>query len=181
MVAIPNPLTRAVGDKFTAARWNADVVDAFNFLARDKPVCQVSQATTQSIASSNLAPISFDAETLDTDGQHSNVTNNTRVLIGQTLGWYRCSGIVAFGAATGARRGVEVALNGVSVNGSQVFVTGTTTAQFIGVPMPPFWVEATSASDYVELRGFQDTGGACPTAVSGGFRSSFTVEWVRKN
>lgn len=178
MAAVPSQVSASVGGKIPAATWNDDVRDAINFFVANRPIAAVVQNTAQAaIATATFADILFDAEVLDRDGQHSIVTNTGRVVIGNTLGWYRCSGYVAWVGGSVTSRRAQVALNGVAQNGSLSIEMAAATG-FTAAVLHPFLVQATVSTDYVTLQGMQDSGGAIAPSVSGAYRSYFLVEWI---
>ena len=176
MATLPTtPTAATVGSKVTASNWNSQVQLPEEFFRLNRPLCVLKQTVTQSLATATVTPITFDTETLDRDGQHSTATNTDRVLIGNTLGWYRITGSVAYaGNATGDRRAI-VLLNGGQNSGYTIIHPST--AGLISVNVVGY-VQATASTDYVTLGGYQSSGGALSTSVSGAFASYLTVEWI---
>lgn len=179
MATKPTVSQVATGSKATATQWNNAVYQQWQFLDIVKPLCVVSPSAVQSIPNNTFTALTFDTEVIDTDSQHSISTNTSRVVIGTTLGWYRCSGGVVFaGAAAASRYGAEVALNGVAVNGSQQFIASSGTATPLSAILIPTFVQATLSTDYVEMLVLQNAGVAMNTTVSGAARPIFCVEYV---
>lgn len=179
MATIPAPSTAVVGAKISAARYNADVRDSANFFQINSPTFFGFQSTAQTaFAASTWTPVQLNgAETIDRDGQHDTVTNNSRVVIGNTLGYYRVSGVVPWPSnATGTNRRARVYLNGVAINGSQIIVPPAST--FVTCVVPPVIVRATASTDYVELIAFHDASTSIAPVVSGDLASCFTVEYI---
>jgi hypothetical protein len=175
----PTIASVAIGAKVSAALWNAQVYNLGRFVDVTKPVTQLTQGAVQSVANNTWTAITFDTEVLDTDNQHSIVSNTSRVVIGGTLGWYRCSGTIPWtGSATGARYGAKLQLNGVDVNGSQNFSANYSSSINLSSTLSPILVQATVATDYVELLGFQISTVAMNTQVTAALRPSFVVEYV---
>ena len=91
MATVPNPRTWTSSEQVTAAKLNTDIRDSWNFF-KAKPFCLLAKTADQSINVSTTTAITWDVELKDSDGGHSNVTNNSRYTA-QTAGWYsvRCN------------------------------------------------------------------------------------------
>lgn len=91
MATVPNPRTWTSSEQVTAAKLNTDIRDSWNFF-KARPFCLLGKTADTSITISTLTAIPWDVELKDSDGGHSNVTNNSRYTA-QTAGWYsvRCS------------------------------------------------------------------------------------------
>ncbi|NUQ98871.1 MAG: hypothetical protein HOY79_20700 [Streptomyces sp.] len=159
---VPNPRTAVAGEFETAAYFNM-FRDAVNFLA-NKPMAEVYQAASQSIPNGAFTAITMDSTILDTNGQHSNTTNNSRFTC-QVAGWYSVSGGIGFLTnATGAR-GAVIYKNGAALSQSTGTITAASPA--IHVATAGDFLVQLAVGDYVELFGFQSSGGALGTAGSG--------------
>jgi hypothetical protein len=171
---VPNPRTFVSGEFETAAYFNA-LRDAINFLA-NPPLAVLHQQTTQAIGSGNFASLALDATDQDFYGMHSNSTNNSRATA-IVAGTYEVTGTVSWPSnATGAR-GCRIAKNGTAVLGSASF-TGTTNGDVYAITTPAFQVQL-NVGDYVEVQGFQSSGGSLSTlVVAGDVRSSMNIRWV---
>ena len=175
MATLPTTTSKAVGAKVQALDWNTYVKGNDDFFIFNRPLCIARQSVAQVVATSTFTPITMDTETLDRDNQHSTVTNTDRVVIGNTLGWYRVSGVVSFpGSATGTR------IAAIYLNGSPISSTGYTrigaNASFTAIPVSAI-VQATLATDYVQVIAWQDSGSSLTTPVVGTW-ASITVEWI---
>ena len=184
MVAVPSQVTVAVASKLPAATWNDDVRDAINFFVSNRPMTYLTQAVAQTgWVSASTNDITFTTEVLDRDGQHSTASNTHRVVIGNTLGWYRVSGVVVFAGNTAATLlRANISLNGTAVNGSYVSLgvaAATLSSSATALSTNSVLVQATTATDWVSLQGLVTAAsGTLGTAVSGAVTSSLTVEWV---
>jgi hypothetical protein len=171
----PTISTAAVGARISAAAWNAQVYNLGNFVQNKRPVVSLNQATPQACSSGTYTTITFDAEQLDTDAQHSTASLTSRVVIGNTLGWYRVYGAVPFSAtAAGQRIIAAIAFNGGRVNGETSIIVGgssITTACTMAI------VQSTVSTDYVELMGWQNVG-AINTTVNTTTRPILIVEYL---
>lgn len=179
MATKPTVAQVATGSKATATLWNNAVYQQWQFLDIVKPVCQLTAGTVQSLVNNAWTTLNFDTEVIDTDSQHSTVSNTSRVVIGNTLGWYRCSGVVTFtGSAAGARYGAKLQLNGAEVNGTQNLFANYSSSVNQTASLQTIFVQATLSTDFVELLGFQQSGGAMNTIVASSNRSCFSVEYM---
>lgn len=120
--------------------------------------CRVYKSTTQSISNNTQTTIAFDAEYYDTDGFHSNVTNNSRMIVPAGLaGVYQIRGRINFTSNSTGPRYAIIGLNGQTsaqydsyvvyqaVNGAETMIDVST-------------IISMSAGDYVELFGIQNSG-----------------------
>lgn len=173
---IPVFRTWVAGEVVTAAYMNSNIRDAGNFfLAR--PLAVLRQTVGQSVATSGSgAPLLFDAEDIDSDNGHSTVTNTSRYTA-QTTGWYLPSGGVGWTASATGRRGCWWLLTGTGVNGTESMLQ-TTAANSVCVPSRARPVFMTALTDYLELNGYQDTGGALTTSVVTIEQSHMTVFYI---
>lgn len=146
-----------------------------NFLM-NPPMAVLYQVTTQSINTANFASLSLDATVVDTYGGHSNSTNNSRYTA-QVPGWYEACGTVAWPTNGTGARGCRLAKNGSAVLGATSF-TGTTVGDVYAVTTPAFQVQM-GVGDYLEVQGFQSSGGALSTNVAApDVRSSMNIRFV---
>lgn len=168
MGKIPNAPTWRAGYPVTADICNQQR-DAMNFWALT-PRCYAYQATAQSLTSGTYTAITLDSEVYDIvqsgdTPMHDTVTNNTRIYI-RTAGKYEISGQVQFVSnATGNRQ------CSVNLNAAGTWSTGTALAQNIQAPVSggtssvtiPKVEAALSEGDYVEIFGYQNSGGSLNT------------------
>lgn len=170
---VPVSSTQVPGNFVTSALWNAGPAASNTFLV-GVPLCQVSASTTQNMTSGVNTAINFDTTQLDTDGGHSNVTNNTRYTC-QVAGWYLAIGTVCFAANTNGSRGTQVAKNGVGITAGQVSTWNAG---------PTFFSQVTSTAlvqlavgDFVETFGFQSSTVILSTFA--GNQNSMQVIWLK--
>jgi hypothetical protein len=181
MGTVPTLTAWAAAQKIAAAKLNA-IHTAANWFLSTKPLLYIAQGTAQTgWTSATFTSITFAAtDTLDRDGQHDPASNNSRVVIGNTLGWYRINGlyVAPSNTATTLLR-AQIALNGTAVDGSTSSVNCTATGGFLGLPTTSVFVQATAAADYIELQGSQTApSGTIGTGLSGAFRCSLSAEWL---
>lgn len=170
---VPSPRTFTVGETETATYLNS-LRDALNFLV-NVPAAYVTQTATQTLTSSTWTALSYDVTVFDSYGGHSNSTNNTRYTA-QVAGWYMVFGCSSFVANATGQRGAAVSKNGTRVQGASGFIQ-TTSALPPSPPSPPTIVFL-SVGDYVEIQGYQNSGGNLSTNSSSDLDSSMTVVWL---
>lgn len=182
MATVPTPASATVNKKVTAAAFNAGVRDPLTFLLSGKPVAHVTQDAAQSaFAASTWTSITFPSEVVDLDSQHSTSSNTSRVLIGNTLGYYLVCGVVCWATNnTGNSRRSRIALNGSPVLGSfgKAYVGDGAVVTSV---TPMVVVQSTVSTDYVELQGYHDAGSSIGTVSTSEARSSLTVVYLGAN
>ncbi|MBM0275317.1 hypothetical protein [Micromonospora tarensis] len=180
MPAIPETKTAWTNgvDALNSTNLNAYVRDPIKFLM-NPPRAKLRQIAIQTLTTSVLTPITFTAETVDTDvdgiGGHSTSTNTSRYTA-RYPGWYQASGGVSFGNVSTGIRLLRWAINGSNVAGTDVLlnpVNGNTTRMPARTELVPLDV-----GDYVELMAQQTTGANLNTVVSAEEQSSMNVLWV---
>lgn len=170
---VPVSAQKSPGDYITGALWNAGPKALCDWTTA-QPVFAGYQATLQSVTSGTWTSLSIDTETLDSDGGHSNVTNTTRYTA-QIAGTYLVLGFAAFAANGTAVRGSRIALNGTAIRGTQTNVNTNTGS----VWSSPCWaVQPLVVGDYVEVQGFQNSGGALNTYNGTDCTTSLAVFWL---
>lgn len=174
MSAVPVVRTWTAGEVVTAAYMNNNVRDVDSWLLAAAR-CQAYQTVAQSIATgSSFTSVTLDAETVDTTGMHSTVSNTSR-FTAVYPGWYRYSGAVPFvNNATGRRmtcwryNGSDLTASGGGQAGSAVLVPTVAREMII----------FQNVGDYVELGAQQDSGGALSTYVGiGSWQAGATAAW----
>jgi hypothetical protein len=118
----------------------------------------VYKSASQTLSNNTITAITFDNEDFDTDSFHSNVTNTSRFTIPAGKGGkYLVGGIVGYAHnATGARA-VYLYKNGVAYN--YVSQLGTVAQSPYGTHIPFNFVISLVATDYIEIFGWQTSGG----------------------
>lgn len=159
---VPNPRT-AVASEFETAAFMNMFRDAINFLT-NRPITEVYQTASQSLANGAFTAITMDSTVFDPNGQHSNTTNNSRVTC-QVAGWYSVSGGVSYLTNTTGSRGALIYKNGTALTQATGGIVAASNA--IHVAMTGEVLIQLAVGDYVELYGWQNSGGALSTAGSG--------------
>lgn len=154
---------------------NTYIRDPIAFLLA-KPLAELRQTVAQSLTTSTFTGITFDVEDYDLPaGQHDTAVNSSR-FTAVYAGWYHCTGGVGYAASATGRRASRWAVNGTGQNGSQTIGVATATGVCqVAARGKNIYL---AIGDYVELQGFQDTGGALNTDVATSGQSHMSVFWV---
>lgn len=175
MATVPTFRTWTAGEVATAAFMNSNVRDGGNFFLA-QPCAELRQTVAQSLTSAAYTGITFDTEDADTDNGHSTVTNTSRYT-SPTAGRLLVGGAVSFAANSAGVRATAWALNGTQINGGQTTFVGTNLIE-ASVPARVKTIVVNGSTDYIELHGYQNTGGALNTAVTAVNQSTMMVFWV---
>jgi hypothetical protein len=178
MANLPVPaLTAASPSDFdTGAWWNQNVFTPLTFML-NQPIFVAVQTITQSLASGAWTAINLDQEVTDTYGGHSTTANTSR-FTAQVAGWYTVSGVTTWPNNATGTRGARIHVNGSPVQGAAQTVAAVTSGSFTGC-MTPVRAVFLNVGDYVEVGGFQSSGGALSTGVASGgdLASALFVGW----
>lgn len=176
MAVVPTPPTFVDG-VLTTTELN-QLGDALRF-TQNPPRAELRQTSVQSIPNSSSTSVTFDVEDLDSNvggiSQHDTSSNTSRFTAAYP-GRYKFSGAVAFAANASGVRITQWAVNGAVQNGSDTEITPVSGAVTV-VPARTrtFQLEV---GDYVELRAFQNSGGALNTGVTTSNQSGMSALWV---
>lgn len=140
-----------------------------------KPVFRARRVATHSIANTTDFAIQWDTEDFDTDNGHDLVTNPSRYTF-QRNGFSMLGGGVGWANGTSGRRKCEWWKNGSAIDGSNVFLAPNS-AGTVSVPARPMLVQH-SIGDYVELRGWQESGASLSTASAGTSSPSIDIFYI---
>ncbi len=153
----------------TAPEWGA-AGGAASFVG-----ASVYKSAQQSVNNATETASNFDTEVFDTDGFHSNVTNNSRMTIPSGKdGKYLLLGRVAFVAnTTGVRQG-RLRKNGnlIAVN------TDTTPGSGGGQNIEVSGIYSAVAGDYFEVAYWQNSGGALNSENGGEYYDAFMIQYL---
>lgn len=147
--------------------------------AQKPPMADLLQIVAQSLTTATFTSLTFTSAAVDQDylggTGHSNSTNTSRYTANYA-GWYEISGGPAFAVNATGNRGCRWAINGAAVTGTYVFVGAIATLDE-AIPARTRMVYL-NVGDYVELQGYQSSGGALNTSVFVEALSSMMVRWV---
>lgn len=125
----------------------------------DQAAVIVTHSTTISVNNNSETLVPWDTEATNADLRafHDTATNNSRLTVPANYGglYFGFARVSCAGSTTG-RRMISVYLNGVTVVGQDMTPAVVTNTS---VRSCPFWA-VLSAGDYVEVKYFQDSGGA---------------------
>lgn len=177
MATLPNPRTWTVAELLTASKLNLDLRDGLNFLL-SPPLALLRKTTSQATSSGIHTPVTFDAEDLDRDGGHSNVTNPSRYT-SQTAGYYQLSGNVSFAANGTGWRDIMFQKNGTSTtrqsrNGTPAIPSGTAESA-LNLSGTMFL----AVGDYVEIMAYQTSAGTL-NVIASNADSRMEARWASK-
>jgi hypothetical protein len=162
----------------TSSEANTYIRDPLNFLL-SPPIAELRQDAAQTFTTAVATAVQFGAFDVDTDvdgvGGHDIATNNTRYTA-RYSGWYQVAGVVSFAVNGTGDRFAWLMVNGADVNGSLGFTAADATAVTeVACHTKHVFL---NVGDYVELIGFQSSGGNLNTAVTTREQPSMSVRWV---
>lgn len=173
-LAIPTLTAPTVSNYDTGAWWNANVRDMLTY-GLNPPIFCGTQTTTQSVSNNAWTALAFDTEQADTYGGHL-TTSNTSRYVAQVAGWYTVCGVSVWGANATGSRGARLHINGSVIQGSSQLIATVTTGSLTGVCTPVRAIQL-AVGDYVEVAGYQSSGGALSTGVATELASALFVAW----
>jgi hypothetical protein len=136
------------------ATWGDHIRDTLEFL-KSPPRVKVKRSSTQSISNGSETAVNWNAEDYDSELIHDNASNPSR-LVCRTAGTYAIWATPEFTANGTGLRFSQIWINGVLNSQSALIVADGLTA--CGLPI---YIETLLAvNDYVEIKVFQNSGGA---------------------
>jgi hypothetical protein len=170
---VPPTPNFAAGEFPTAAKLN-QIQTALNFMQNPPRAVAFASAAQSHPTTAVFSTVNLDAETLDTDGMHDLVTSNSRLTV-QTAGKYIINGQITFASNVTGRRAGRIIINntgGGNLGQTEVATGSSTTA----VVIPPIEA-ALVAGDFIEMQGFQTSGGALAYGV-GTLLTFLRAQWI---
>lgn len=181
-MAAPNtPKTWSSAEVVTAANMNTYVRDQQEWLlgsgTNAKPSCRVyNSANISHTTSGTWQVVTFDSERWDTGGMHSTVTNTSRITIPTGCGGKYLIGYnLGFATNTSGLRGAQVYVDGSIVIEHQL--TDTVSASYSWL-LSGSTLASLSAGQYIELRAWQNSGGALNIAANSNYSPEFWAIWM---
>lgn len=113
--------------------------------------------------------VTHDSERFDTDNLHSVSSNTSRITI-RKAGKYAIGGLIEFAANATGLRGARIRLNGATVLAQ---VVSANLGAGDPTPIAVQTVYSLAAGDYVELQGYQASGGALNMLASANYSPTF--------
>jgi hypothetical protein len=170
MATIPSAYTWTVGELVTAAKMNAYLRDAVNFLL-SPPYATLTHSTTQSFTTGTAAAVLFNSEVADTDNGHSTSSNTSRYTA-QTAGMWKLDASTPWTSNGTGTRALSARTNGSTDNNatSMAAAAGTT-----AVPVSDRL--NMSVGDYVEVVALQSSGGNLTIVNSAYGGQRMSLKW----
>ncbi len=160
-----------------SSEMNAYVRDPIRFLFKP-PMAELRQIVAQTLTTGVAAALTFTVSDVDQDylggTGHSNSVNTSRYTA-NFPGWYQVSGQASYVANAVGRRAAIWVVNGTSVSSGQLIGPATAASDIeFGSRVKFVYL---NVGDYVELFGFQESGGNLNTIV-GTLGSGASIRWV---
>lgn len=135
--------------------------------------CSLYKTSNQAAANGVSTAVTFEAELFDTNGFHDNSTNNTRITIPTGYaGKYIITGVIQWASSSTGNRVNDFKLNGSTFLGySYMDANGY---QSCAVTM----VQDLAVGDYIEMIGYQNSGGSLGMGGGGRGESYFAVTYL---
>lgn len=131
---------------------------------------RVYNTSNISTLDSTWTSATFDSERWDTDTIHSTSSNTSR-LTATTAGKYLIIGHIFFASNSTGQRAVRIRLNGTTIIAQQSTSSVHTSRRF-SIPV----IYDMAATDYVEIQGFQDSGGALNMVAIANMSPEFSMQ-----
>lgn len=175
MATIPTQHTWAALEDVTAGSMNSNLRDGMNFHNSGRPLVAISQNTpVTTLQTGAYTVITFDVTTLDRDGGHSTADNSRYIC--RTAGWYQANAHVVFAINNVGGRYVRFSVNGAALNAS--VSGGATVTTGLYAPAASSKLMYLNVNDYVQVQGFQDSGGPLNTAAFPDLTSRLDMIWI---
>jgi hypothetical protein len=174
-LARPTPYSWSVGDVATVNLLNS-IRDALNW-SQQPPVFIGTQSVAQSIGNANWIALSLDTAQVDTYNGHSTTTNSSRYTP-QQPGWYVAAGVAAIALNANGARAARLQQNGAPIKGAGGMTSPATGSNDCAIVTPTRPIYCNGTSDYIEVAGWQGSGGALNSATDADLSSSLAVWWL---
>lgn len=130
--------------------------------------CQLYRTTNQTISNSTQTNIAWDAEHEDSDGFHSNTTNNSRITIPTGKGGkYLFNTLIKWNLNTTGRRNLFLQKNGTTLTTADWLWNPSTVEGYVMCTVS--FISSAVAGDYFEIRVNQNSGGNLDVLADGAF------------
>lgn len=176
MANLPVPVlaSELANNSFTAALARAGIYNTGTYLL-NPPLFVGTQSSTQSVTSGSWTTLSLNSSQVDSYTGHSNSTNNTRYTA-QVPGVYALCGVAAWASNSTGVRGTRIHLNGAVIQGSaQMTLPSTTSGTAVSTPVRTVRL---AVGDYIEVAGWQSSGGSLSTIVASDVACALWVCWA---
>jgi hypothetical protein len=144
--------------------------------AEGPPTCRCYNSTNFSVPNNSQTAVTFDTNRYDPYGMHSTSSNTSRITI--PTGWagtYVISGTAAYAAVnTTGERDLNIGLNG----GNSIASVTTFPSATIATGITITTIYRLAVGDYVELRAYQNSGGALNLTASPNYSPEFSIGFL---
>lgn len=179
-MSLVTPHTFTAGESPTSAAMQT-LTDSISQLQGGAPssgaldFCTLAQIVTQNIGTGVWTGITFTSEGVDSAGGHSTSSNTSRYVAAHS-GWYDVSAGVAFAVNATGVRGARLAVNGTGLVG-KTLIPNAGASNTTEVPLSRKVYLA--AGSYLEVQGYQNSGGTLATSYTAGDAGSFLeLRWI---
>ena len=176
MAIVPAPHTFVDG-VYSTSEANTYIRDPLLFLMRP-PTARLRQLVGQTLTNGVFTAITFTTHDVDQDwaggSGHSDSVNTSRYTANYA-GWYLCTGGVSFAVSAAGNRGAYWYVNGTAVNAVESIGASAAAINFGTVARGE--LVYLNVGDYVELFGYQSSGGVLNTQISGSTGSTANLMW----
>jgi hypothetical protein len=133
---------------------------------------RVNKSSDTTLTNNTVTTMLFDAERFDSDAFHSTSVNTGRLTIPSGMGgYYQLGGTLEYAANSTGRRQCRIKRNGANLIAAQsVAADSVTIVQVHSLSL-------LAATDYVELEGYQDSGGSLVVNALADYTPEF---WIHR-
>lgn len=140
------------------------------------PHCRIRHSVSQALTTATSTALAFDTETEDVGSCHDTATNNTRITVpAGGNGWWGFTACAEFAANATGHRDLSIRINGTTI---AAVVRDTTPS---GTKASRIALSAEfrlNVGDYVELIGYQDSGGNLNVVAGSAYSPVMTGRWL---
>lgn len=165
-----------MGDVLSAADLNTYTRDNTKWLGTYKPHARVrNSANISHTSTGNYQALTFDSERVDVGAMHDTGSNTGRLTVPSGGGgFYAIGGQIEFASNSTGRRGIQIRLNGTTVIARHE--SGNLGANDHAITVATVYQLA--AADYVELMGYQASGGNLNMLATSAYSPEFYAHWL---
>jgi hypothetical protein len=179
--AVTSPLNTAnlyMADLAGPTSGKVSIAAAFNSVQPDG--CRVYNTANISIPDATLTVLTFDTERYDNGGLHSTSSNTSRLTAARSGVYLIIANFeYAITGTAGAERAGLLKLNGttyIAKGGQEGVASSFTYNNDANVTLCTLY--HLTATDYVEVYAYQDSGGACDVVASANRSPEFMMQWL---
>ena len=163
--------TQLVADsaEATGLKWATPSAGSFSGVHLTK-----TTSGNQSITNATDTIITFDTEQYDTASYHSTVTNTGRITV-PTTGYYAINAMIIMANSSTGYRSMGLFKNGSALSYGATGDTGTTYPNSQSTINEVLYL---TASDYLEIKMLQNSGGALNALADGGYGGAYATKFM---